>query len=476
MFIIFFILGLSLIAMAADEVLWASKVIEFSSQYGSNSWSAGKVLGEPDTYPKYGDFASTWAPSDRNSGNEFIEVSFDETKEAAGFRIYETYNPGAIKRVLARDTNGTLHTMWEGNPEVKEPTARIFEFSFAKTAYKVASLRVELDTSAVNGWNEVDAIALIPAATDTFSVKKVEITPKQPEQTPETTVPGEILWAEKVVEFSSQYAAKSWSAGKVLGEPDTYPKYGDFSSTWAPSDRNSGNEFLEVSFSKIVEAIGFRIYETYNPGSIERVLARDEDGTLHTLWEGKPEVKESTARIFEFSFAKTGYRVASLRIELDTSVVSGWNELDAIALIPGAEDTSYTVKKVVVTPKGSALVPIMLTSIDGYTLAQTYYYYIGPIVLTDNAGAAYGRLRAELNLIYGTDLELWLMNEAQFDDFSDGGNANYLAAVNIESPGNTVAGFGLKNDATYYVVIDNTGYGLIDSSGRVTFDVSLWAE
>lgn len=456
----------SIATLASEEIIWADKVIEFSSQYGTESWSTEKVLGEPDTYPNYGDYTTTWAPSSKNSGTEFIEVGFPQATRASGIRIYETYNPGAITEILARDENGKLNSLWNGVPESKGTEAVILEYDFNVT-YKIASIRIIMDTSAVAGWNEIDAIGIIPAPEDLeYTTKKVIITPVEE---------GKELWAVEVADFSSQYGSESWSAEKALGEHDVYPEYGDYTRTWTPSSKNAGDEFIEVKFSEIHQAIGFKIYETYNPGAISRVLARDENGQLHILWEGRAEPKETESTIFSFGFEKTPFRVVSLRIELKTDKVPGWNEIDAIALLPSPEEDDF-VDEIIVTPEENGLPPVLISTVDRYAIPGTYYYYIGPIVLKENAGPFYERLRIEANVSSGKKLELWLMSDSQFRNFADGSAPRYLGAFTLNSLGEILCGFGLENDETYYVVFDNTRFGLIESPGEVTFTTKIWGE
>ncbi len=77
---------------------------------------------------------------------------------------------------------------------------------------------------------------------------------------------GHLLYATKVLGFSSQYSVASWSANQVLGQPNTHT-YGDKSTAWAASRASHiDNEWISVSFSKSVYSIGVTIRESYGNG------------------------------------------------------------------------------------------------------------------------------------------------------------------------------------------------------------------
>jgi hypothetical protein len=144
--------------------------------------------------------------------------------------------------------------------------------------------------------------------------------------------PDSVMWASSVVSYSSQYGSGSWSANQTLGPPNVYPSHGDNTKAWASQTSGGRREFLEVGYSNPISIIGVDVYETDNPGAVDKVEARDPDGTLHLLWSGSAE-KLSGARIFQIRFPPTSFLVKSIRISLDSPAVSGWNEIDAIGII-----------------------------------------------------------------------------------------------------------------------------------------------
>jgi len=141
---------------------YASKTIKFSSQYSSGNWSATKALGKEDVYPKYGDFLNAWASLTDDNQREFLELSFDTLQTVRTIEIFETYNPGAIDTVYLRDVSTKKWKKIYAKAAVTnlEDKSRIFSIYFIETDYFVDAIRLAINSPAVDGWNEIDAVAI----------------------------------------------------------------------------------------------------------------------------------------------------------------------------------------------------------------------------------------------------------------------------------------------------------------------------
>ena len=145
------------------NVLWANRVVKFSSQYSDTDWSAEQVLGSPDTYPAHGDRPTAWCPKMNNTDQtEFIRVGFESPTYMEGLKVYETCNPGAIVRVVAVDEVGQSYSLWQPErPETIFVKKRIFRIQLPPTKYKVDMVEIHLRPQANSGWNQIDAIGLL---------------------------------------------------------------------------------------------------------------------------------------------------------------------------------------------------------------------------------------------------------------------------------------------------------------------------
>ncbi|MFO1051209.1 MAG: hypothetical protein U1F36_03205 [Planctomycetota bacterium] len=150
---------------AADPLgQWASTA-EASSQYSTPSWGATQVIGAPDvTSPR--DDGRAWAPGASDRGEEWLRVGFAAAVRATGLRVRQNFHPGAIRKVELRGASGESLVVFAGvDPNTYTPDGFAwFVLSFPATAFAVQGVTITLDTAAVPGWNEIDAVQLVGAA------------------------------------------------------------------------------------------------------------------------------------------------------------------------------------------------------------------------------------------------------------------------------------------------------------------------
>lgn len=138
---------------------WASKVINFSSEYSTTSWSAKQTLGAPNT-SIYGDRSTAWTTKQADAGIEYITVGYNTPVYATGVTVRETYNPGSVRKIEAIDTNNIAHKVWSGTPTIIPNQINNFIVNWPRTSYLVKALKITIDTAAVASWQEIDAIEL----------------------------------------------------------------------------------------------------------------------------------------------------------------------------------------------------------------------------------------------------------------------------------------------------------------------------
>ncbi|QDV46065.1 Thermophilic serine proteinase precursor [Stieleria neptunia] len=142
------------------------------------------------------------------------------------------------------------------------------------------------------------------------------------------------LWqyASTVIDFSSQYSPFGWSAADALGEPNTFD-YGDARTAWAPRYANSGDQTLTVGFDIPVYSSGAVIRETFGNGFVRGVEVRDAvSGQFHVMPIGPDPSQPGTPVDYDVSWPLTSYRVDAIRITIDTTHSSSYEEIDAVRL------------------------------------------------------------------------------------------------------------------------------------------------
>lgn len=139
-------------------------------------------------------------------------------------------------------------------------------------------------------------------------------------------------WGSNVIGFSTQYNNTSWSAAQALGEPNR-PTYGDIAGAWAPLSRGGTLEWLSIGFDSAVYATGAVIREVSGNGFVYQVDAIDTLGNLHKVWSGADTSLANTPYNFAVNWSETSFTVKGLKVYIDTSRHSDWEEIDAIQLV-----------------------------------------------------------------------------------------------------------------------------------------------
>lgn len=168
----------------------------------------------------------------------------------------------------------------------------------------------------------------------------------------------------KVTKFSSQYGADksiSYAAGNLIGPPYVFPQHGDSTrtcvfrtyGTWwsvAPSASKQfgripakfcSDDFVEIQFKSAVYPTEIKIFETYNPGAVVKIMACDQlcgtdvdsgQSRWECLWSGPPERFTEHCRVFSPNLKPASFLTNLLRIEFCHQLLHYYTEIDAIQL------------------------------------------------------------------------------------------------------------------------------------------------
>ncbi|HTI70275.1 MAG TPA: hypothetical protein VMF06_09925 [Candidatus Limnocylindria bacterium] len=123
---------------------------------------------------------------------------------------------------------------------------------------------------------------------------------------------------------------RMWGPEQAEGKPDTM-RAGDLPTAWASREPDAGVEWLKVEFENWVEPVEVRVRETFNPGAISAITAVQTGGQEVVVWQGVEPIEPApTESVFQTSLRAVTRQIV---IYLDTSLVPGWNEIDAVQLV-----------------------------------------------------------------------------------------------------------------------------------------------
>jgi hypothetical protein len=281
-------------------------------------WTPQQATGAPDT-PRPGDYSTAWAAGSLDARPEWLMLDYADATTLDSVRIYESYNPGAISKVIAFVEDGrevslvadrSGHGEWTS--EYRPPEGQ---------ALRVRRVRIDINEPAIPGYNEIDAVGL--KGTDGSLQWAIKATASSYYGQTVITGPG----------FGSKPGPRSWSTAQVIGEPNT-PLAGDFGTAWAPSQPDGGAEWLLVTFASPLRGKAIEIHQSCGPGAIASVDLMNAAGqpfaTLQAT-NGVAEMRPGGIVVLKLPFDSTD-AVKQARINLDTKLVPSWNEIDAVAI------------------------------------------------------------------------------------------------------------------------------------------------
>ncbi len=139
------------------------------------------------------------------------------------------------------------------------------------------------------------------------------------------------LWADRLIDFSSEQFSIEFSAKQVLGKPDVLPVKEESHLAWSP--RTAGKqEFIAVGFEKAIPISQIAIAETVNPSALYRAYAYDQGGQEHLLFEFPSGLKNISGGMFTIFFPITGFPVSSIKLVYDGTRINDRINIDAIAI------------------------------------------------------------------------------------------------------------------------------------------------
>ncbi|XP_048882454.1 F-box/LRR-repeat protein 4 isoform X2 [Brienomyrus brachyistius] len=172
-------------------------------------------------------------------------------------------------------------------------------------------------------------------------------------------------YAKEVLDFSSHYGSEnsmSYTMWNLAGLPNVYPSSGDFTQTavfrmygpwWEQCSSTPqlfprtplsfhSQDYIELGFEEPVYPTALEVLETYHPGGIVQILACSlnpfsqnppADVRWEVLWAGEPTKSlNPQARQFSPSIKQINFATNLIRLEVNSSMLDYYTELDAVIL------------------------------------------------------------------------------------------------------------------------------------------------
>jgi OOP family OmpA-OmpF porin len=141
----------------------------------------------------------------------------------------------------------------------------------------------------------------------------------------------DVQWATEVIEYSSQFSARDFSASQTTGPPNVLNLGGKDAKAWMASSPDN-EEYLIVGFGSPLKARQIAIVESSNPGAISMIYAYDENDVMHLIGEFIPAPASVNNRLLNVFLPTVDFNIKAVKIVIDGSKVPGANSIDAIGI------------------------------------------------------------------------------------------------------------------------------------------------
>lgn len=149
------------LSAGSTQTRYANSVVSYSSQNGTDLYSASQALGSPNVYPVYALSANSWITSTADGQRESLALGFADAAPINFVDIYETANGGAVDSVFVKNPGTNVYELvYSGTAAATTPAARKNHISFTQTAYNVSEILIKLNSPAVSGYNAIDAVGI----------------------------------------------------------------------------------------------------------------------------------------------------------------------------------------------------------------------------------------------------------------------------------------------------------------------------
>lgn len=220
----FLLLSILSLTAYAQEIQWAYRVLEYSSQQDDVEFSSRQVLGRPNVYPASGENKNAWQPKDK-SKEQFIKVGFLTPIIPKQIVIAETNHPGSVQKVFVYDAQGKEFEITNFQNSGTTEANRLLVIKPNDVKFYILAVKIVLKAGAAT--EGIDAIGISESGK----------TPKLSKQKPNEIIKSNMVATKLGDNINSRYSEMG-----PLVSPDGKTLY--FSRKGDPKD-NGGKEDLE---------------------------------------------------------------------------------------------------------------------------------------------------------------------------------------------------------------------------------------
>ncbi len=161
---LFFLLLLANKTLLAQDIFWANKVLEVSSEHTDAQYSpinrADQILGKPNVFPQMGASPCAWQPNGSDFGEDYIKVGFEKALNIKQIGIVENRNPGAVVRIFGYDEAGGEHLLYQNSENAPKVSGRFWQVKVESAPKPIKAIKLLISHRSAKGIKQYDAIGI----------------------------------------------------------------------------------------------------------------------------------------------------------------------------------------------------------------------------------------------------------------------------------------------------------------------------
>lgn len=206
----------------------------------------------------------------------------------------------------------------------------------------------------------------------------------------------EVLWADKVLEVSSEHTDQFYSpknrAMQILGTPSIYPQMTETPCAWQPNGSDFGEDYIKVGFEKAIAIKQVAVVENWNPGAVARIFGYDETGKEYLLYQSKGNVPNSRKRFWRVIVDEPpSEKINAIKLLINHRISKGLKQYDAIAISDSDKPIEFEINLAEDIPRG-------LRKQNLGNVVNSPYGEVAPIITPDGQTLYFTRLDHPENL------------------------------------------------------------------------------
>lgn len=240
----------------------------------------------------------------------------------------------------------------------------------------------------------------------------------------------EIIWADKVVAFSTEKELKRYASIQALGEPSVTSNYGVSPVAWMPVYDFENYDFIHLGFTRPFDTRQIIINQNFIPDAIEEILLYNNKGD--EISRITSERLKTGTNLLLINLDRS-YTISSLRIIIKVEIDADMYQIDAVGLSSDTSDYTVTINQA-----DESLFKSQANKLPN--TINTDFEEIAPIISANGKILYFVRDRYPENISSSLRQDIWY---SELDSLG-----NFKKAVNIGPP--------LNNSSANFVLSTNT--------------------